>query len=450
MAILDRQTFVSRCRGLLSGRRDAVEQIGEYLPTFATEFIVLISQLLTFKLAAHLLGVDGFSEYTVARRTIMLIYPIAMLGLGVGLPRYIGRATVSSDSSLSARYLATAVVSIGATTVLSLALLNLFKPAFAYLFFGDSAYANLIFPLGLMLLGLNVHGIVYGYFRGRLAMKRANLIQLINLGMVPPLAFVVFRGNINHVLEGIGIFTSLVAFCALVFAAPLENLSIRSTEARELLHYSLQRVPADFAQFALFALPATFATHVRGLQEGGFVAFGVSVLTMMGALFSPIGIILLPRASQMFADGRQDSLRRHVMRIVKYALVVSIAITLLIELFSKPLVNFYLGPSFAPLSSVIRALGWGAVPYALYCILRSLLDAYYNRALNTINNAIALAVFLACSSLSLILKSPFVVPLSLVGSLVVLGILTVKNAGSILKPDATQGFKSTALEFERS
>jgi O-antigen/teichoic acid export membrane protein len=449
--LLENRPPISRRSGFLFGGRDAAEQIREYLPTFVTEFAVLISQLLTYKLAAHLLGPGGFSEYALARRTIMLIYPVAMLGLGVGLPRYIGRANASNDPGLSSRYLTIAFFCIGSTTLLGLLLINIFRHGLAYLFFGGGGHENLVFPLSLMLLGLNLHGIVYSYFRGRLAMKQANTIQFINLGVVPLMSFFFFGDSVFHVLEAIGVLSSLVSGCALAFTMRLRISAIHWSEARELLHYSLQRVPADFTQFALFALPATFVTHLRGLQEGGFVAFGISILSMVGALFAPVGIILLPRASQMLADGRQASLREHVLRIVKVTVVVSIGITAVIEVFSKRLIGLYLGPGFEELSSIIRTLSLAALPYALYCVLRSLVDAYHKRAVNTVNNAVGLAVFLACSSITLFSRSTLVIPLSLVAGLAVLGILTIRNAGSILRKSDTVGIiKPTTLEFERS
>jgi O-antigen/teichoic acid export membrane protein len=448
---LENHTLISRRSGLLFREGDAVGQIREYLPTFVTEFAVLISQLLTYKLAAHLLGPGGFSEYAVARRTIMLIYPVAMLGLGVGLPRFIGRANASNDPSLSSRYLTIAFVCVGSTTFVGLLLINIFKHGFAYLFFGGGGHENLVLPLSLMLLGLNLHGIIYSYFRGRLAMKQANTIQFINLGMVPLIAFFFFGGSVFHVLEAIGVLSSLVSGCTLVFTMRLGISAIRWPEAQDLLRYSLQRVPADFTQFALFALPATFVTHLRGLQEGGFIAFGISILSMIGALFAPVGIILLPRASRMLADGRQASLRQHVLRIVKVTVIVSIGITAVIEVFSKPLIGLYLGPGFEGLSSIIRTLSLAALPYALYCVLRSLVDAYHKRAVNTVNNAVGLAVFLACSSVALFSRSALVIPISLVAGLAVLGILTIRIAGSILRESATVGImKPPKLEFERS
>src|ERR1700730_9978680 len=102
MRTLETQTsLISRGPGLPFASGEAAEQIREYLPTFVTEFAVLISQVVAYKLAAYFLGPNGFSEYAVARRTIMLIYPVAMLGLGVGLPRYIGPADARNNSDLS-------------------------------------------------------------------------------------------------------------------------------------------------------------------------------------------------------------------------------------------------------------------------------------------------------------------------------------------------------------
>src|SRR6266705_909420 len=75
--------------------------VREYGGTFATEFMVLASQLLVYKLAAHFLGTTGFSEYAVARRTISLIYPVPVLRVAVALPRYVAHAIGGGNGSRS-------------------------------------------------------------------------------------------------------------------------------------------------------------------------------------------------------------------------------------------------------------------------------------------------------------------------------------------------------------
>src|SRR6267142_157942 len=189
----------------------------EYGGTFATEFTVLACQLLTYKLAAHFLGKTGFSEYAVARRTISLIYPLPLLGMAIALPRYIAQATGSGSVAGSGRYFAAAAWCMGCGLFVCVSLMNLFSYAFSYVFFGGKQYANLVLPLSLLLVGLVLHALVYAYFRGNLALRRANILQLINFGLMPLLAFTIFNGSVRAVLSALGILTTLAAAVALAF-----------------------------------------------------------------------------------------------------------------------------------------------------------------------------------------------------------------------------------------
>ena len=68
----------------------------KYVITFATEFVVLISSLLVYKLAAIVLGNTGFSEYALSRRILSFIQPAVLMGLTVGIPRYMGYHSTAS------------------------------------------------------------------------------------------------------------------------------------------------------------------------------------------------------------------------------------------------------------------------------------------------------------------------------------------------------------------
>src|SRR6185369_389709 len=155
-----------------------LSHIREYVPTIATEFSVLITQILVYKLAAYYLGKDGFSEYAVVRRAATFLAPLPLVGLTVGLPRYIAISRCDGQHGKETQYFGAALACVLAATVLCLVILNAAAHPFSYLFFGDSNYARLIFPLSLMLFGLSIHTLVYAYFRGRLSMKSANILQL--------------------------------------------------------------------------------------------------------------------------------------------------------------------------------------------------------------------------------------------------------------------------------
>jgi O-antigen/teichoic acid export membrane protein len=372
-------------------------ELGEYVPTFLTEFSVMASQIVLYKLAAHYLGKMGFSEYALARRTVSLLFPIPVLGLAVGLPRYIGFSTGQGDPAGGSRYYGATLWCVGSAAFVFLVTLNVFARPFAYLFFGDAAYRYLAFPLSLMIVGLCLHTVVCGYFRGRRLLNRANILQLINLGIVPVLAFLMFGQSLTKVLVATGVFSLAIASVGL-FWTPFQAITKDNRkETKELSRYGIQRVPGDFVLVALFTLPATFVAHLQGIQAAGFVAFGVSVVSMIGGMFAPVGLVLLPKATFMLAGGARKELRAHLRVILLVTLVACTATVFLVWFWVPGLVRLYLGAGFEQVVPIARTLIFAALPYSLYLVLRNLVDAYHEHGATAAILAIGLAVFLTAS-----------------------------------------------------
>ena len=386
-----------RSWGFRALTHDLVGRGREYAATFITEFAVMASQIAAYKLAAHFLGKDGFSEYALARRTVTLIVPIPLLGLAVGLPRYIGFSNGQGDDEGAFRYYGATLQCVGVATLLLVVLMNVFSQTFAFLFFGELTYKRLVLPLSLMILGLSLHTVVCCYFRGHIAMNRANLLQFINLAVVPVVAFFLFRHSVSKTLSAIGLIWSLAAGAAL-FLTPFRAIVLSNwKESKQLLRYGIQRVPGDFILMALFTLPATLEAHRRGIQEAGFVAFGISVVSMVGAAFAPFGLVLLPKATFLLAEGGQNELRQHLRSILRATFGASVALVLSIWIYMPTLIHLYLGASFEQVTPIARLLILGAVPYSVYLVLRNVVDAYHDYGITAMILACGLATFLGFS-----------------------------------------------------
>jgi len=372
-------------------------QASEYFTTFLTEFLVMASQLITYKLAAHQLGKSGFAEYALARRTVSLLFPVPVLGLSVGLPRYIGFANGRGDQGGAARYYGAALWCIGGAALCCFLAMNLFAKTFAYLLFGNAGYSYLAFPLSLIVVALCIHTVVCGYFRGHMDMNRANLLQFVNLALVPILSFLVIGSSLSRTLTSIGVISTLVSVVGLL-KTPFRAIALNNLkEAGELVRYGIQRVPGDFVLMALFTLPATFVAHLKGVQEAGFVAFGISVVSMIGSVFAPVGLVLLPKATTMLARGAHRELKQHVRLILEVTLAISLAIILAIEIWIPHLILLYLGPGFEQIVPVVRTLAFGALPYSLYLVLRNLVDAHHEYGVTAAILTGGLVVFLTAS-----------------------------------------------------
>ena len=399
----------------------------DYIITFITEFIVLVSGILVYKFAADILGKEGFSEYALTRRTISLIHPALLMGLGVGIPRYIAYTSANANPKNSDAYF-----TAGTSTLIMVALtftfiLNLLKDKFAFLIFGSSNYNHLMFPISLMLFGIVLHAACYSYFRGRLLMLRANSLQFINMGMIPLFVFMMGK-NVHQVLLISGLLWITISIIYLIFIA--KNLTFKGinffNHTKELLSYGLQRVPGDFGMAALLALPAFFTAHIAGVKEAGFVAFGISLLGIVGSAFAPIGIIFLPKASQIVASKDIGLLKNYVNKILKTTVSFTAIGTIIFLVFADKIINLYLGEGFSDIVLIARIIMIASIAYTVYISMRSVIDAYYVKAVNTINIMISLLLFLSLSALTTLFGWGYInILVTFIVSIFILGFLTL-------------------------
>ncbi|MGH9863889.1 MAG: lipopolysaccharide biosynthesis protein [Candidatus Acidiferrales bacterium] len=414
-----------------------LQQVNEYAGTFAAEFAVLACQIIVYKLAAKFLGTIGFSEYAIARRTISLLQPAIMLGIAVGLPRYIAMAEGEGDDPRARRFFGAAAQCVSFAVAVVIISLSIWPQWFAYLFFGQRDYGYLVPPLALILAGLSAHVLAYSYLRGRMAISKANMLNLANLGFVPVLAFIFFRQSAAGVLWALGAGWTVVALAALCLTPISSAACDVRVESKELLAYGLQRVPGDFALMGLLAFPALLAAHSSGIEHAGYVAFGISITNMVAAMFAPVGVILLPKMSRNLGLCNFGEIRKEVALIGWSTAGLSLALVAIAEACARPAIQLYLGANFLPAIVPVRIVLLAAVPLALYYALRSAIDAFHRKAINTVNLGIAFVFFVFLCGLFLLTSGiRDGVLWSFVASASLLAILTCLEVRRILQKGA--------------
>ncbi len=397
-----------------------------YASTLMAELAVMACQLVVYKLAAGSMGKEGFSEYALARRAVALLQPAVMMGQAVAIPRYMALCSGEGSSSGSRGYFSAGLFAIILSVGVMLIVLNALRRTVAFLFFGSTEFDFLVFPLSLVVAGLVLHTACYSYFRGKLDMTRANILQLFNMGLIPLFVFPFFGKTVNSFLIALGSFLGLSSMVALLFTK-IEIPSRRLlTLAKELLGYGAGRVPADFIQLAFLTLPAIFIVHARGVVMGGFTAFGISILTMAASVFVPIGAVLLPEASQMIGRGDFASLKRRMSQILRLSSILLIVLVAGVLLFAPTIVRLYLGSSFLDVVDIIRIIAPAALPYSIYVCSKVVIDASSAKPLNTKNILIAFSFFVVSSTIVLSgrLSSLYVLVFLVLG-LYSLGLLTL-------------------------
>ena len=151
-------------------------------------------------------------------------------------------------------------------------------------------------------------------------------------------------------------------------------------------------------------------------------------------MFAPIGLVLLPKASQLIASKDVEKLKEYIKKLAIITLLLTLAGLIVFEIFADGIIKIYLGEAFNDLIVVARIIMLGCLGYTFYVSMRSILDAYYVKAVNTLNIIISLAFFLTTSLMVYVLNGSHI---ALVGSFVValytLGILTLFGIWKLLK-----------------
>jgi O-antigen/teichoic acid export membrane protein len=411
--------------------------IPDYGITFLAEFATLAAGLLVLRLAAWHWGPTGFGEYVLVRRTLSLIQLPVLCNMGIALSRFVAISKVGGRFTRQSYLVAATIVAVGAASLACLVLLLAAAPT-AALMFGKAQYAPLVRAVALAVPGIVLHSVAYGYFRGRLQMLAANALQVVNLGLVPVMIFAIPHLTVLQAVTTLAACWNVVAIIAI--AEPLWS-AVRASHGsplpavRELLHYGLPRVPGEFALAALFSLPTTLAAHFGGIEHAGFVGLGVSLLSMVGSMFAPLGQIVLPSVSAMAAQGETAALRRGVWRLWLASVTVAAAMVAVLAVFARPLIALYVGPAFLPAVPVTRLLLLAGVPYVTYVVLRNVLDALDTRPLNARNLVLALLLF---AVVALVAGRPDAVAGAMVTAVIALGLLSFRDARLALRTGASE------------
>ena len=358
----------------------------------------MISGLLSYKLAKNFFGIQGFAEYSMGKRVIAMLYPIFLLGLGVGITRFVS-VFIKDDRQRVLMFIASVFILSVSSIFLILAFLSL-KSEISIVFFNSKSYGNLIFPLALTILGLLWHSLAYSYYRGKLEIKKANLIQIINIGIIPVVIFIISE-NLQQVFFFNGILVLVISLLIIINLIIKEkllkyNINIHDITQfmKKLFLYSIGRLPGDIALAAIFALIPVFVTHIATVKEGGVVAFGLSLVSLAASFFATIGIVMLPKIGVLYSEKNYSQIKKYISKILQFSIVLPVIGVFLFWVFGDEILNLYLGDDMESYSYMIKLIIVAIIPYVIYVSLRSVLDAIYEKPYNTFNVLISLILLI--------------------------------------------------------
>ena len=406
--------------------------------TAVASFVNFVASLLVISLFGHLLGLTLLAEYLLLRRVAAWLLPVAHLGLGVGLPRFVAHSS-KEPRVRQLEYFAAAMLPILVFITLMGALLWFARVPVGAFFFGDRQLSGLVIPLFLLLFGGVAQIVVYGFYRGRLEMNRAGLLQIC-VSLVPVLAAAaLFKTRSVALIVSVVGWSQLAV--ALAFALPvlrdLRQIDLRAlpNRTRELLQYSVSRVPGDVGTGALLAVGPMLASHYMPVAQVSSLLVATGMLLAATVSTDPLGLVFLSKISMMLAHGRTREVQIYLSHLMSAIVDVSIFVTIQIIVFADVLVGAWIGKSGLEGLSVIRIVLLGIPFYMFFTGLRSAVDAGTIRPLNARNVVFALAALLSMIAVNIRFAQPdsllSAIAVSLVLIFVLLAYLTSRSLTSL-------------------
>lgn len=406
----------------------------DYFFTFLVEMVIVASTLYVYRLSSTRWPDEQFSEYAITRRVLSTLQPFLILGMGVAIPRFISMAVSGLNKERANSYFYAAVFIVLGVLIVFAGGALVSRHFFAYVFYGDTQYAHLVFPIVVLITGMLLHTVSYGYYRGRLKIWAANVLQLVNLGIVPLVVFYI-SSDVYDVLVLTGVFWISFSVLSLLLQAigtPFEK-DLIIPAAKEMLTYGVPRVPGDFLLGFYFSLPVILVNHTDGLVMGGYITVALTFLNMAGAVFTPICLMLLTDTSQLIVKKDFEGLRRKTKLILNVTLVLTAMGVLLMQFVAPFAIHDILKVEGDMVVLSTRLVIVAALGYTVYISLRSVLDAYYIRPVNTVNITLCVALFAISSLLLTLCNLSYVYILcSFVISMFLLGFLTYLGTRKIL------------------
>ncbi len=348
-----------------------------YVLTFGVEFVIMLITIVLFKFVAVKFLDTGFAEFSINKRLVGFLMPLMMLGLGVSLPKFL--PLENEKKQLEIHYSALIIVS---SLFLFSLIIFLFNSAYlSHLAFGDFNHEKMFAASLLYVYSLMLHACIYNYFRGKFDFVISSLLQLVNLGVLPFIFFFLVN-DVYHLFLILSIGT--IGLLLLINSIYIPLIKLKSFDCFQniklLVKYGIRRAPGDVILGLFLFIPTYLASNYFSLTIAGNVAFCLSLFNIVIAIMSPINIILLPKASKIVFEKDFSLLRIISSKLLIVSIGVGIISLAVVYIFGENILIMFNVKDYLEVAGYLNIIFFGVIGFSLFSVIRSIIDAYYEKA----------------------------------------------------------------------
>lgn len=329
-------------------------------------------------------SVEGFAIYNLLKRLgSFIVFPL-ILGVGIGIPRYISFLRKGkNDISQGLEYLIAGLI-IFFVTFFAFLVLLLFFPELILSSFQSRGSDCILLIVALFVFSQGVFVILSSFFRGKIQFGRSSLLNVLVLSFLPTV-IIFFSDTIFNYFLYYALLT-LVSLVVIIACALYKNtISYRRTtfKVRQLAHYGAPRVVGEAILFSLDFIPIYIVSVFMGLEESGYLSLSFMFFKLASVSFDLIGSLILP----VYGKGFKNESAAVFIKKVNMLLLVSGSLAVLASVLGYLLIPYLIVTFFSSLSPAILASQYIFIAfpfYVVFTILKNILDIISSKAYNSL------------------------------------------------------------------
>lgn len=367
-----------------------------YISIFVVHSFSIVSNILIYSLVSRKFGEEAFSIFSIYKRYFALFLSSTVIGVAVALPRQM--IVQKEDNSM---YFFASIFLIGIPFLFFSLGLMIFKNEVSLLLFDDIKFSYILGIICISLPFYYYNIIVSSYLRGIFRILESNI--LISLTSICILISYVVANNISNMLIINNVFVGIVTIIFQRKYVTLNfNISVKSLKPsmKKIFSYGAPRIIGDISFESFSTLPVLIITKTSGLISAGYLSLGITLLKIIGLMCSPLTNILLPITAKKFKENNFQEIKNDVKSLFKIFVPIGIFTTITLFFISKYIVIIFLGIENEESEVIFKIISFSALPVIIFYVLKSINDAIYEFAINSV---ICFLGILAFSGLYLLL-----------------------------------------------
>ena len=314
------------------------------------------------------LGASLYGTWSLIWVIIVLITPLATLGLGMAMVRFL--AAERDVDRIRERFLSVGFTVLAAGVFVSLILI-LCSDLFASSIIGDINSSYLVRLGSFMILTQALSQMSIAFFRTFRQMKWYSALLVTKAAA--QVGLMVYLLLLGWDLRGVivAVLASDILCIAIAFSVALRQIGFRFprfTEMNDYLKYGLPLVPTSAMLWIMSSSDRYIIGYFMQAKDVGIYAAAYSLAHINSLFLGPLQTILLPTVSKSYDNGDMAKTRTYLKYSLKYLVMLSIPAAFGLSVLALPLLRILTTMEFTSGSMVVPFIVLGLVIFEFHRI----------------------------------------------------------------------------------